>query len=274
MYRVGPHNILLPPGHMLDRYQQRWKRYDYALGEIGRIIRARRPDYTAIDVGANVGDTAALICKYGPVPVLCIEGNPGFVSLLRANAARLGEQIEIEECFVGIDGRTVELSFVEERRGTVSLVDTPTGGGSGGAVPMKSLESILAEHPRFANAALLKIDTDGHDFRILSGSMEFLRRLRPMLYFEYDTGYSSMGESEASTAIHELFAIGYSRYLVYDNYGNFLLAVREVERFNELNSYLRSNRGNGQAVYYFDVLACSDGDAALFEEIRTFEISS
>jgi FkbM family methyltransferase len=273
LYRVGPHSILLPPGHMLDQYQRRWKRYDYALGEIGRLIRNRKPEYSAIDIGANIGDTAALLCKYGPVPVLCIEGNPGFVSLLRVNAARLGEQIEIEECFIGSDGHTVDLSRIEESRGTASLIGVPTGDGSGRAVPMKSLGSIIAAHPRFANAGLIKTDTDGFDFQILSGSLDVLCRLRPVLFFEYDPSFTATGETEALRAINDLFSAGYTRYLIYDNYGNFLFTAHEPERFVELNTYLRSNKKNGCAVYYFDVCAFLEDDSELLEEIRSFELS-
>jgi FkbM family methyltransferase len=274
LYHIGPHSIILPPEHMLDQYQYHWKRYDLALGEIARIIHKRNLSFSAIDIGANIGDTAALLCKYGPIPVLCIEGNPSFVSVLKVNAAQLGNHIEIEECFIGIDGNSIAVSHIDQNGGTASLIGTPIVGSSEMTVPMKSLETVIAAHPHFANASLVKIDTDGFDFQILTGSLNVLRRLKPVLFFEYDPSFSSTGETEALQAIHALFAIGYSRYLIYDNFGNCLMTLRESERFAELNAYLRSNKKNGCAVYYFDVCAFMDSDAALFDEIRSFELSS
>jgi hypothetical protein len=72
-YQIGNHKILLPLDHLLDKYQANWKRYDTVLGDVARIVFQKYPESTAIDIGANVGDTAALINKYIHVPVLCIE---------------------------------------------------------------------------------------------------------------------------------------------------------------------------------------------------------
>src|SRR6266550_2375835 len=72
VYSVGRHRLKLPWDCCLDVYQANYKRYDWALGEIAREIFAKYPKSCAIDIGANVGDSAALICKHQDVPVLCI----------------------------------------------------------------------------------------------------------------------------------------------------------------------------------------------------------
>ncbi len=258
---------------MLDQYQARWHRYDIALGEIVRLMRQKYPDFSAIDIGANIGDTAALINKYAPVPVLCIEGNPGFLKALKFNAARIGGHIEIEAAFIGKDGDFVQPGQVDEQRGTATLTGPPLTGAAESSIPMKSLETILDAHPAFADSRLLKIDTDGLDFEILTGSISPLRTIKPVLYFEYDTKFRPGAESEALQAIAGLFEAGYTRYLVYDNYGNYLVTVREPERFAELNAYLRSNRKHGWAVYYFDVCAFTEADSDLFEAVHAYEMS-
>lgn len=273
LYNIGSHSIILPPGHMLDQYQARWKRYDVVLGEIARIMYAKYPDLTVIDIGANIGDTAALICKYNLVPVLCIEGHPGFLTLLEANASRVNSEIEIEGCFLGTDGSTVQFAQIEENKGTATLVGKPGTGNDGVNVPMKSLKTVLAEHPVFSGSRLIKIDTDGMDFRILLESKNHLQESRPVLYFEYDPKFQSTGDEEALHAIAALVSIGYTRFLIYDNYGNYMMTAYGTETFQELNAYLRSNIKNGFAVYYFDVCALTDDDEDLFEEIHAYELS-
>ncbi|HAZ47443.1 MAG TPA: hypothetical protein DDW76_13245 [Cyanobacteria bacterium UBA11369] len=78
-YQIGRYQIILPSDHLLDAYQSTWLRYDKALGYIAHAIFEKYPKSSAIDIGANVGDSAALIRQYSDIPVLCIEGNPNFI---------------------------------------------------------------------------------------------------------------------------------------------------------------------------------------------------
>jgi hypothetical protein len=100
-YTVGRTKLLLPADHALDRYQARWKRYDRALGEIARLVWQKYPNSAAVDIGANVGDSAALINTYHDIPTLCIEGGEAFLPFLRENARRIGAHVAIEAAFVG-----------------------------------------------------------------------------------------------------------------------------------------------------------------------------
>lgn len=115
-YAVGPYTIMLPVGHRLDSYQKTYKRYDIALGEIANIIAQKYPNMTALDIGANIGDSAALICKYQKIPVLCIEGDKHFIPLLRENSARIGAHIIIEECFIGADTQYIDEKTIDKYR--------------------------------------------------------------------------------------------------------------------------------------------------------------
>src|ERR1039458_4940240 len=87
---VGRHRIRLPVGSQVLDHKRRFRLYDTALGSIASMIHAKYPDLHAIDIGANVGDTAALIRKSADIPVLCIEGDPLLVPVLLDNSARLG----------------------------------------------------------------------------------------------------------------------------------------------------------------------------------------
>jgi len=272
-YVIGRHQIILPDDHQLDQYQATWHRYDTALGYIAQVIFQKYPQASAIDIGANVGDSSALIQTYQDVPTLCIEGNPEFLEFLYYNAAVLGN-IEIEESFVGADGEIANFGSMKSHGGTASIVNAIDSEGLF-LTELKSLEKILQEHPAFQNSKLLKIDTDGLDFSIIQKSISVISALKPVLYFEYDISFRPDGRDESLSALKSLFESGYKNFLVYDNYGNYLLSLssQDYDKFIDLNTYLFSNRFTSgmTAVYYLDVCAFAEEDTDLFEQIRQME---
>ena len=205
--------------------------------------------------------------------MLCVEGSPDFVECLKINALQIGDT-EIDECFVGTDGETINFDQMLNHGGTASIVNA-LASEKGESVAMKSLKTIIQHHPRFEDSKLLKIDTDGFDFSIIKASADILFKSRPVLYFEYDLTFKTDAETEAIDAIKLLFKIGYKHFLVYDNFGNYLISLsnQDYERFVDLNSYLISNRRRSgtPAVYYFDVCAFTNDDSDLFENIRKRE---
>ena len=256
---------------MLDHYQQRFHLYDWALGEFSPLLCAKYPDATAIDIGANVGDTAALLCSRQPIPVLCVEGNPQFLPYLRRNVAQLPAGIEIAECLVGARPGAVSSASLMTHHGTATLAGAPGGAAQdAGDVPVRTLAELVAAHPRFRGARLLKTDTDGSDFEILASSLDALREARPVLFFEYDPTLRADGARAARETIAALEAAGYRRFLVCDNYGHLLGRVDgEVgERFLALDHYLLSHLYFGRTVYYFDVFAFCPADEDLCGELE------
>jgi len=270
-YHIGPHKIILPKDHPLDSYQRTFPRYDIALGEIARAIIAKYPHATAIDIGANIGDSAALICKYQSMPVLCIEGNVRFIPFLRENASRIGNNIFIENSFVGINGMAVDRVRIEEKRGTASILDAVQANKGKDTIPMRSLDAILKDFPAFSKSKLLKIDADGFDFQIISNSLGMIRALQSVIFFEYAPNLSKKGDQESLSAIRSLTDADYYNFIVYDNFGNYLISINEVDQFADLNIYLRSNEANETIVYYFDVCAFHANDYDLFQIVRRNE---
>jgi FkbM family methyltransferase len=273
-HSVGRHTILLPKGSQLKNFQRYYRRYDFALGPIAATIAAKYSNFSAIDVGANVGDTAAIICRERDVPVLCIEGDAALLPLLRANACRIGHQIVIEEAFVGAEGDLVDLASV--KGGGLNATLTPAADGTAGR-RLPTLAEILERHPRFRTAKLLKIDTEGYDFRIVEGSLRFLAAAKPVVFFEYDPSFHAPDLRAGITTVQMLLEIGYSGAIVYDNHGNFMLSLSGgdmIERFTDLNAFLASNRRFGAAVHYIDVCAIHAEDTDLHAAIRGGELTA
>jgi len=271
-YTIGRTSLQLPADHALDRYQARWKRYDRALGEIARLVWQKYPDATAIDIGANVGDTAALINTYHDIPTLCIEGGEAFLPFLRENARRIGPHIAIEAAFVGDAGSANVYALQSTEAGTAKLVSDPNRGGD---IRVRSLRELLTAAAGFSRPRLIKTDTDGFDFQIIMTSVELLAELKPVLYYEYAPFEQPNGVADGIGSYQALLQAGYRYFIVYDNFGNYLihLGAAHAAQFIDLNGYLCSNRMNGVAVPYFDVCAFAEEDRDLCEALRAFELA-
>ena len=233
-HAVGAVQLELPLSHQLPFYRRDHLHYDRAIGRIARLLGG-----PVVDVGANVGDTAASIRAETDVPVLCVEGDERFFALLERNAAALGD-VELERALVDAPAR----GRVERAAGTARVVP--------GHDPLasKPLEEVLRDHPRFERPALLKLDTDGMDVPILLGNLELLERLRPALFFEYDPHLGA-----EPVVFERLAEIGYARMLVYENTG-------ELHRASELGTWPHAAYEGHGGARYADVCALPEGDLA------------
>jgi FkbM family methyltransferase len=264
---IGSFRLRLSDDSQLLNYKNAFHLYDTALGKIASVLGDKYPDLHAIDIGSNVGDTAALIRESGAIPVLCVEGDPAVRDILSENIALLGPGIEIEHSFVGADGLAVDLEIGRDVGSNACLVGAVDAGGK---TKLRSLRAILADHPRFARSKLLKIDTEGFDFEIIKQSIDFASEARPVIFFEYDPQFHPEEAGAGLETVQALKSAGYSDFIYYDNFGNFLLHCGAGDNtiLADLDSYLASNRRHGTAVYYFDVCALHHEDAELVPEIK------
>jgi FkbM family methyltransferase len=221
-WRVGGIDVLLPLSHELPFYRHDHPLYDRAIGPIAAQLGG-----PVVDIGANVGDTAAEIRTHSSVPILCVEGDDRFFSLLERNAPPL-EPVELEHAFV----ETPERGRVERGAGTARVVEGDE------SIRTKPLARILEEHARFAEPALVKLDTDGFDVPILLANLELLARVRPVVFFEYDPHLGAKPE-----VFGRLRDIGYRRMDVYENTGEY---VRSVELPGDIHG---EYSGHGGARY-------------------------
>jgi FkbM family methyltransferase len=268
---IGGYRIQLARRSMIPVYRANHERYDVALGDIARIAYGKYPDLHAIDIGANVGDTAALIRSQADIPVLCIEGDMALLPVLESNARTMGPLVTIVPSYVGPDGLTVDTAKITDRGRNSSIVGAVSA--EGGECRLKSLRSVLADHPAFAQAKLLKTDTEGFDFDILRQSMEFLRDTKPVVFTEYCPGFRPEQPRAGLETIQEMISVGYRDFIYYDNFGNFLIRVgaQAPNQFEDLHSYLAANQRFGTVVDYFDICAFHTEDADLADALQHYE---
>jgi FkbM family methyltransferase len=237
-FRVGETELLLPLSHELPFYRTDHPLYGEAVGRI-----AARLGGPVVDIGANVGDTAAIVRAHSDAPVLCVEGDEVFFPLLERNAGRLRD-VELERAFVRSSEPQSSSGRVERSGGTARLV-----GGTGLTTP---LSAVLERHPRFARPTLLKLDTDGMDVPIVMANLDLLERLRPALFFEYDP-HLGAGPEVFVALSHK----GYDRALVFENTGDYreTIGLHDSDRAAALHA---EYTGHGGA-RYVDVCVLPEG---------------
>lgn len=273
LYTVGNFPLVMPIDHPLDQYQGHWHRYDRALGYISRLVFRKYPHATAIDVGANVGDSAALIRSNSPAPILCLEGNPSFIPYLVENPSQIGD-VCLEFCFVGSKIGAVSPGNIHTYGGTATFRSEAQSHQEDG-IPVRTLNDILEIFPALLNNKLLKIDTDGHDFEILESYTGQLRDQQPVIFFEYDITFEANGPMIGLQTLESLIESGYLHYVVYDNFGNYWGRVEDgnMDRLIDLTTCLFSHRSlSGKpAIYYLDICGFTDTDHDLFSELVSLE---
>jgi FkbM family methyltransferase len=261
-YEIGAGRLWMPLSHDLPLHRTAYPQYSSNLARVAATVAAHSDDFVVIDVGANVGDSLALMRDIGEFAILCIEPEPSYFWCLQANA-RQYKNVEVLQLALA-DRTTQQSAALISYRGTASI--DPTAGGS---VQFSTLDEVVELQPAFAQARLVKVDTDGSDLSVIRGGASFLRKVRPVLFFEYDPVFFSWEEVEETVAL--LTRSGYRTMLFWDNTGDFLirLTTDDVEKLRDLTSYY-SGRASSR---YCDVAVFAADDEAVSDAIRHAELT-
>ncbi|MEQ1716625.1 MAG: FkbM family methyltransferase [Hyphomicrobium sp.] len=215
-YRVGNFDLTFPADHRLRQIHAIHTLYDRGFSDLVETISAADPNASFIDIGANVGDTAAYFRSHARNPILAVEGSPNFQRYLCENIKLLGPGVEIESSFASVrQMETASVSFVEG-----------TGSGhlkraaSATDVPLVPVAQLLERARSIGNGvcSLLKTDTDGLDAYIIESALD--AGFRGVLFFECDLRSTiDLDDPDIWRRIYARFdELGYSA-IVYENLG-------------------------------------------------------
>lgn len=132
-----------------------------------------------LDVGANIGIvTITALRRHGFERVVSIEPEPGNFRLLAANVALNGADAQVRAFNVAVSSSAGEAPLLVNR-GSHGEHALAVGGAAEGAdvvtVPTQPLDDILADAGhRPEDVGFLKIDTEGHEPRVLEGAAGLL----------------------------------------------------------------------------------------------------
>jgi FkbM family methyltransferase len=258
-YRIGDMSIRLPLSHDLPHFQHVFPNYSRNLGRLAALAHTARPDLAAVDVGANVGDSVAIIRAETHVPVLAIEGDPRFFALLEQNAPALGPDLYLRCVMVGATPGQRQ-GAMEARGGSAHFVEAEA---QGAVVRFDTLARLIDGTPELAGRKLLvKVDTDGLDEMILKAEKDLLRARAPIVFFEYDPHHFQRYGDDGFAVFATLRDAGYSDLVVYENTGEMRGGIR-LEDEAALNVMDASYRGRG-GERYADIAAFHAGDRDVY----------
>ncbi len=265
---IGTQTIKAPLSHQLRVNVKVNPDYNFNLPRIVKYLTTQLTDVKVIDIGANIGDTVAFIKNYTDVPILCIDGEKKYIEILKSNVAKY-KNVSVCHSLVG-ETTTENKVELKMERGTAYVAESNV------TTQIRSLENILESYPDFKSSKLLKVDTDGFDTWILRGSGNYLNKIRPVLFFEFDPFLITGNNDDPFKFISYLKQTGYEHLMFYMNNGDFLLScnINQSEITDQLIHYFS---GRNIAVFA-DICAFSSQDKYLFdlcvkEEILHFKKS-
>jgi FkbM family methyltransferase len=266
-YDLNGIKILVPLSHELPLYRKEFPQYSLNVGRIAHYVARKYPDLKFIDIGANVGDTAAILRGFSRFPILCIEGNKKFFAIMQHNLTSFKDDVYCAYSFVG-PATGLFKGMVHSEGGTAFLVENQN---TSEEIEVRSLDDILNGYSLFRASKMMKIDTDGFDSRILISEKNFLSQAKPVIFMEYDP-FSSERYGDDCFLVFDMFrTIGYESIMVYDNCGDYLLTAGLDNRqlLEDIHHYY-IGRGSRR---YADICVFHRDDADLARTIRSAEIA-
>ncbi len=248
VYRIGKFDLILPHDHKLPEYQRVHRLYD----RFPLVLASHVEEGTIVDIGANVGDTAAAFASAAENPIMCIEPEASFFNYLTRNAALINKFRDQIKCYpfaIGQEGRRGKIdtssstgTFVVENEGNCETIP---------------LDVLLHDHgPESGSICLIKSDTDGLDGFVIASGRETIQQYEPLLFFECD--FKNDEQFAAMLVANALLEeSGYDMVSVFDNYGNLIAPETNFQHASEILDYSKNRgaRGSSNEFYYIDILA-------------------
>jgi FkbM family methyltransferase len=262
----------VPSGHiMLGLFTPRSGTYqpyrDVGLVKIVQSLQALNRSGTAIDVGANVGDSCAIIHRHSGLQILCIEASDFFFPYLVRNVERLfADRAVARQAFVVAEPGEAPRGLYHWG-GTAKAVDSPFTESCGALAISDLLASV-------GDVALLKIDIDGDDVDLLSAIFSRAEvndghSTRFPIYFEYGGEPETMrqGCAKLLALLRKAITAGYTAAFLWDDPGRFfgLIALCDETAIINATNYMAHYRH--RSIWNYDICLVHQSDVGFASEL-------
>ncbi|MEP6669630.1 MAG: FkbM family methyltransferase [Chthoniobacter sp.] len=266
--QIGNFRLFLQVNNPVWREHEKNPEYTAQLGRLAACVFAAYPDGYLIDVGANIGDTAAIVRSKVDAPIVCVEGDEAIFPLLQKNISSMREVVAYQY-FLG--EKTEDLRFMTQKSGWDTTL-IPIHGDTevaGKVIPLLSLDDLVAGLASPKTCKLLKLDIEGFDLRALRGARNLLSKDKPTVFFEFNhDNLTSLGENGREIFPY-LASLGYERLCIYDSQGNLMISCRtsDTATLDDLDDYARALDG----LFYYDICAFQSFDGELAKRFLASE---
>ncbi len=263
-YDLYGKKIILPVWHDLPLNRKVFPLYSDNIARIAFYLAEKYNDLKVIDIGANVGDSVFIIKSKADIPILCIEGNDYFYSILEKNVSEWND-VFILKAFIG--DKTESKASYSFSKGSGRITESEDSKEN---IRFENLSVIIKEKPFFENSKLIKIDTDGFDCRIIRNSINYFKISKPVVFFEYDPFLLQQLNDDGLSVYDSLLGAGYDVAMFYDNNGDYLLTSSLTQKnIIEDIHYYYSGRN---VEHYCDICAFHKEDSDIANKIREEEL--
>ena len=240
-------------GHTYALFARRFPHWNEPLIELVYQSHASvKMPITVIDVGASIGDTVMLLesnCGEMISAYFCVEGDPEFFSYLRQNLAALNKAFAFGALLSDAEGpiaglvRTTNLGSASAQGATLAEATT--------------LDALLTDR-QLGPGAVLKIDVDGFDGRVLRGARNTLSERRPAVVFEWHPVLCRESGNSPLEHFDVLREEGYTRFVWFTKYGCFSHFMRGVDDASIRNLVEVCLNDRHDDNWHYDVVALTD----------------
>ena len=268
-FNIAGYALKLPSKHPLLEFLNPQSRQFQPYRESGLIKTVQALERlgrkgTALDIGANVGDSCAVIHRHGGLRIVSLEPSDFFFGYLAQNIARhFSDRATARQAFV--------LAKADEKPrglyhwgGTARAVAQPFTEKSESV----TISQLLADVP---DLALLKVDIDGLDIELVAAALE--SNPNWPIYFELE--FSGNGLDEVRSHCAQALALfarakagGYGAAFLWDDRGRFYGQLALGDASGLMNALNYMGHFHDRSIWGFDVLLVPESDAALLGELR------
>lgn len=257
---VGGFRLLMPGYNPQSSNYQIYPELNASFGRLASKVAESHSGMWMIDVGANVGDTIAVVRARINNPIVAIEGDVATFQYLEKNASLFSDVTRI--CtFLGEKPSAIRARS-EKRGWNTTIIPDPNGTET---LTIQTLDDVLKSAGLFDRPfKLLKVDVEGFDTIVLRGAIETIQAHHPVIFFEYNrANMKEIGEDGLSTLL-SLGAAGYDRAGFFDHKGT-LLAVTRLSQADVISSLHRYVSAPRNLAGYYDICLFHQTDTRLAE---------
>jgi FkbM family methyltransferase len=247
----------MPRQHLLSDIVARFPLYGQNLVALAQGLAREGTPLGMVDVGANIGDSAAQVLAAVDAQILCVEGDRFWLPFLNRNVGGDQRVSVLPALLVVDDAAAMDEVRAVRTGGTTSF---QTSDRSGQDEPMPTL-FVSQLPPLKAPVRLVKSDTDGYDARLIPALARRFAESTPVLFFEFDPELSERaGDPDVVRVWSQLEALGYDDVVVWDNFGDVLGRTVIAELPDLMTEFDRPVNDRGW--HYWDVAAAHRDDDA------------
>lgn len=260
--RLLGRTFLMPASHFLPATLAEYPQYNSPLVLALEAIlhgHSSAAPLSVIDVGANIGDTVAILEHYHPgkCSYFCIEPDVRLAALCERNWAA-NRNVTTCRRFIG-DREDLSVRLVDDGRANPSIRTVTSG--SAEAPPLAdnrlmSLDSVATDFCRQSGRLdLIKVDTEGFDFSVIRSGAKLLAEYKPALYFEWYPHLLRNAGEEDTSLFPFLAKLGYRYFVLFTELGYYYCTVDDPSELflRSLSSIATSSISPN----YFDVFVCT-----------------